>query len=90
MNKKLLAYVFSLFLVLNFPASAYEQEVSGEKLCFVEGVMEEFLKEAAKETVNTVGKRLLNKYLDGKDADKKDRNSEENAQNQDNSDKTDS
>ncbi len=84
MKNSLMALVFSAVLFLNSSAFASVEYCThnGEKqLCFAGEIMEEVFKEAAKETVNTLGKRFIKKYLKEKQPDNG--QSEENAANQD-------
>lgn len=65
-----------LFLIKT-PVNAvpeYHPQGYEKRFCFAEGVMEEVLKEAAKETINSVGKHLIKKYL--KDKEKLDNSSD--------------
>lgn len=91
MKYKLSAVLFALILFLNsavYAVTEYRPQYIEKRLCFAEEIMEEVLKEAAKETLNTVGKHLIKKYI--KDKDQYDKKNNENAKNQDDSGKKDS
>ncbi|HSA06295.1 MAG TPA: hypothetical protein P5556_03875 [Candidatus Gastranaerophilales bacterium] len=67
MKKKVKVVFFALVLTLNnavFAVTENNFHNNAEKLC----LSEELMKELVKETVNVVGKHLLDKYLKTKDA----------------------